>query len=147
MKTACLIMFIQQFCIPEGVKFKVLCRDPGTPLHLMMEVGWLLLKQLGFDLWFGFDHLKGYWIALFGSLCSANTDWHPSLVSVPDEQTWMKNVFSFLQINPLKCSSVLQCYRTPTYSCYPKDSWAALCKKLFVGELIYPWKQKTAKTD
>uniref|UniRef100_A0A671RFN5 Phosphatidylinositol N-acetylglucosaminyltransferase subunit Q-like n=1 Tax=Sinocyclocheilus anshuiensis TaxID=1608454 RepID=A0A671RFN5_9TELE len=73
--------------LAEGVKFKVLCQEPGTPLHLMME------------------------------------------------------------INPLKCSSVLQCYRTPTYSCYPKDSWAALCKKLFVGELIYPWKQKTDKTD
>uniref|UniRef100_A0A8C1UBM5 Phosphatidylinositol glycan anchor biosynthesis, class Q n=1 Tax=Cyprinus carpio TaxID=7962 RepID=A0A8C1UBM5_CYPCA len=73
--------------LAEGVKFKVLCQEPGTPLHLMME------------------------------------------------------------INPLKCSSVLQCYRTPTYSCYPKDSWAGLCKKLFVGELIYPWKQKTAKTD
>uniref|UniRef100_A0A8C1JXP5 Phosphatidylinositol glycan anchor biosynthesis, class Q n=1 Tax=Cyprinus carpio TaxID=7962 RepID=A0A8C1JXP5_CYPCA len=73
--------------LAEGVKFNVLCQEPGTPLHLMME------------------------------------------------------------INPLKCSSVLQCYRTPTYSCYPKDSWAALCKKLFVGELIYPWKQKTDKTD
>ncbi|TRY86879.1 hypothetical protein DNTS_009010 [Danionella cerebrum] len=52
-----------------------------------------------------------------------------------------------MEINPLKCSSVLACYRTPTFSCYPKDSWVALCKKLFVGELIYPWKQKTAKTD
>uniref|UniRef100_A0A8C1QFZ9 Phosphatidylinositol glycan anchor biosynthesis, class Q n=1 Tax=Cyprinus carpio TaxID=7962 RepID=A0A8C1QFZ9_CYPCA len=30
---------------------------------------------------------------------------------------------------------------------YRLDSWAALCKKLFVGELIYPWKQKTDKTD
>ncbi|XP_026063923.1 phosphatidylinositol N-acetylglucosaminyltransferase subunit Q-like [Carassius auratus] len=73
--------------LAEGVKFNVICQEPGTPLHLMME------------------------------------------------------------INPLKCSSVLQCYRTPTYSCNPKDSWAALCKKLFVGELIYPWKQKTDKTD
>ncbi|XP_051573009.1 phosphatidylinositol N-acetylglucosaminyltransferase subunit Q-like [Myxocyprinus asiaticus] len=52
-----------------------------------------------------------------------------------------------MEINPLKCSSVLQRYRAHTYSCYPKDSWAALCKKLFVGELIYPWRQKTAKTD
>ncbi|KAK2916225.1 hypothetical protein QQF64_024702 [Cirrhinus molitorella] len=73
--------------LAEGVKFNVICQEPETPLHLMME------------------------------------------------------------INPLKCSSVLQSYRTPTYSCYPKDSWAALCKKLFVGELIYPWKQKTTKTD
>ncbi|XP_059413962.1 phosphatidylinositol N-acetylglucosaminyltransferase subunit Q [Carassius carassius] len=81
------IRICRPYRLAEGVKFKVLCEEPGTPLHLMME------------------------------------------------------------INPLKCSSVLQCYRTPTYSCYPKDSWAALCKKLFVGELIYPWKQKTDKTD
>ncbi|XP_055050164.1 phosphatidylinositol N-acetylglucosaminyltransferase subunit Q [Misgurnus anguillicaudatus] len=74
--------------LAEGVKFNVLCEEPGTALHLMME------------------------------------------------------------INPIKCSSVLQCYRAPTYSCYPKDSWAALCKKLFVGELIYPWRQKkNEKTD
>ncbi|KAA0705801.1 Phosphatidylinositol N-acetylglucosaminyltransferase subunit Q [Triplophysa tibetana] len=74
--------------LAEGVKFSVLCDEPGTPLHLMME------------------------------------------------------------INPIKFTSVLQLYRAPTYSCYPKDSWAALCKKLFVGELIYPWKQKkNAKTD
>uniref|UniRef100_A0AAR2J4W9 Phosphatidylinositol glycan anchor biosynthesis, class Q n=2 Tax=Pygocentrus nattereri TaxID=42514 RepID=A0AAR2J4W9_PYGNA len=52
-----------------------------------------------------------------------------------------------MEINPLKFSSVLQGYRTPTYSCYPRDSWAALCKKLFVGELIYPWRQKSTKTD
>lgn len=51
------------------------------------------------------------------------------------------------QINPLKCSTVVQTYRTPTYSCYPKDSWAALVKKLFVGELIYPWRHKTTKAD
>ncbi|XP_061567846.1 phosphatidylinositol N-acetylglucosaminyltransferase subunit Q isoform X2 [Cololabis saira] len=71
----------------EGVKFRVLCEEPGSALHLLME------------------------------------------------------------INPLKCSTVVQTYRTPTYSCYPKDSWAALVKKLFVGELIYPWKHKTTKTD
>uniref|UniRef100_A0A8C7JRS7 Phosphatidylinositol glycan anchor biosynthesis class Q n=1 Tax=Oncorhynchus kisutch TaxID=8019 RepID=A0A8C7JRS7_ONCKI len=51
------------------------------------------------------------------------------------------------QINPLKVSSVVQTYRTPTYSCYPKDSWLALCKKLFLGELIYPWRHKTTKID
>lgn len=51
------------------------------------------------------------------------------------------------QINPLKFSTVVQMYRTPTYSCYPKDSWAALVKKLFVGELIYPWRHKTIKTE
>ncbi|XP_030646643.1 phosphatidylinositol N-acetylglucosaminyltransferase subunit Q [Chanos chanos] len=73
--------------LAEGVKFRVLCEEPGVPLHLSME------------------------------------------------------------INPLKCSCVVQCYRTATYSCYPKDSWTALCKKLFVGELIYPWKHKSTKTD
>ncbi|XP_039971555.1 phosphatidylinositol N-acetylglucosaminyltransferase subunit Q [Xiphias gladius] len=73
--------------LAEGVKFRVLCDEPGTALHLLME------------------------------------------------------------INPLKCSTVVKTYRTPTYSCYPKDSWAALVKKLFVGELIYPWKHKTTKAD
>ncbi|KAA8585556.1 hypothetical protein FQN60_004250 [Etheostoma spectabile] len=73
--------------LAEGVKFRVLCEEPGTALHLLME------------------------------------------------------------INPLKCSTVVQTYRTPTYSCYPRDSWAALVKKLFVGELIYPWRHKTTKTD
>lgn len=51
------------------------------------------------------------------------------------------------QINPLKFSTVVQTYRVPTYSCYPKDSWVALVKKLFVGELVYPWRHKTTKTD
>lgn len=51
------------------------------------------------------------------------------------------------QINPLGLGSVVQTYRVPTYSCYPKDSWAALVKKLFVGELIYPWRNKSTKTD
>ncbi|XP_059204772.1 phosphatidylinositol N-acetylglucosaminyltransferase subunit Q [Centropristis striata] len=77
----------RSYRLAEGVKFRVLCEEPGTALHLMME------------------------------------------------------------INPLKCSTVVQTYRTPTYSCYPKDSWAALVKKLFVGELIYPWRHKTTKTD
>ncbi|KAM9345824.1 phosphatidylinositol N-acetylglucosaminyltransferase subunit Q [Symphorus nematophorus] len=77
----------RSYRLAEGVKFRVLCEEPGTALHLLME------------------------------------------------------------INPLKCSTVVQTYRTPTYSCYPKDSWAALAKKLFVGELIYPWRQKTTKTD
>uniref|UniRef100_A0A3Q3SQR7 Phosphatidylinositol glycan anchor biosynthesis, class Q n=1 Tax=Mastacembelus armatus TaxID=205130 RepID=A0A3Q3SQR7_9TELE len=73
--------------LAEGVKFRVLCDEPGTALHLLME------------------------------------------------------------INPLKCGTVVQTYRSPTYSCYPKDSWAALVKKLFVGELIYPWRHKSTKTD
>ncbi|KAM4598343.1 phosphatidylinositol N-acetylglucosaminyltransferase subunit Q isoform 2-T3 [Polymixia lowei] len=73
--------------LAEGVKFRVLCEEPGTALHLMMEM------------------------------------------------------------NPLKGSAVVQTYRTPTYSCYPKDSWGALVKKLFVGELVYPWRHKTTKVD
>lgn len=77
----------RSYRLAEGVKFRVLCEEPGTALHLLME------------------------------------------------------------INPLKCSTVVQTYRTPTYSCYPRDSWAALVKKLFVGELIYPWRHKTTKTD
>ncbi|XP_076609406.1 phosphatidylinositol N-acetylglucosaminyltransferase subunit Q [Chaetodon auriga] len=77
----------RSYRLAEGVKFRVLCEEPGTALHLLME------------------------------------------------------------INPLTCSTVVQTYRTPTYSCYPKDSWGALVKKLFVGELIYPWRHKTTKTD
>ncbi|XP_038563906.1 phosphatidylinositol N-acetylglucosaminyltransferase subunit Q [Micropterus salmoides] len=81
------LRIFRSYRLAEGVKFRVLCEEPGTALHLLME------------------------------------------------------------INPLKCSAVVQTYRTPTYSCYPKDSWAALVKKLFVGELIYPWRHKTTKTD
>ncbi|XP_069021504.1 phosphatidylinositol N-acetylglucosaminyltransferase subunit Q [Embiotoca jacksoni] len=77
----------RSYRLAEGVKFRVLCDEPGTALHLLME------------------------------------------------------------INPLTCSTVVQTYRTPTYSCYPRDSWAALVKKLFVGELVYPWRHKTTKTD
>nr|XP_057904466.1 phosphatidylinositol N-acetylglucosaminyltransferase subunit Q isoform X2 [Doryrhamphus excisus] len=73
--------------LAEGVRFRVLSDEPGTALHLLME------------------------------------------------------------INPLKSSTVIQTYRTPTYSCYPKDSWAALVKKLFVGELIYPWTHNSTKAD
>uniref|UniRef100_A0A8C9SNY8 Phosphatidylinositol glycan anchor biosynthesis, class Q n=1 Tax=Scleropages formosus TaxID=113540 RepID=A0A8C9SNY8_SCLFO len=73
------LRLFRPYRLAEGVKFKVLCEEPGMSLHLMME------------------------------------------------------------INPLKLSTAVQQYRIPTYSCYPKDSWAALCKKLFVGDLIYPW--------
>ncbi|XP_073351198.1 phosphatidylinositol N-acetylglucosaminyltransferase subunit Q [Pagrus major] len=81
------LRIFRSYRLAEGVKFRVLCEEPGTALHLLME------------------------------------------------------------INPLKFSTVVQMYRTPTYSCYPKDSWAALVKKLFVGELIYPWRHKTIKTE
>ncbi|XP_058510032.1 phosphatidylinositol N-acetylglucosaminyltransferase subunit Q [Solea solea] len=84
---AMILRVCRSYRLAEGVKFRVLSEEPGTALHLLME------------------------------------------------------------INPLPCGSVVQTYRTPTYSCYPKDSWAALVKKLFVGELIYPWRRKTSKTD
>ncbi|XP_069761829.1 phosphatidylinositol N-acetylglucosaminyltransferase subunit Q [Narcine bancroftii] len=58
-----------------------------------------------------------------------------------------KPLHLLMQINPLTYRMIIERYRLPTYSCYPKDSWAALCKKLFVGKLIYPWKRKTGKQD
>uniref|UniRef100_A0A3P9MJP6 Phosphatidylinositol glycan anchor biosynthesis class Q n=1 Tax=Oryzias latipes TaxID=8090 RepID=A0A3P9MJP6_ORYLA len=77
----------QPYRLAEGVKFRVLCEEPGSALHLLME------------------------------------------------------------INPLSCSAVVQTYRTPASSCYPRDSWAALVRKLFVGELVYPWRRKSSKAD
>ncbi|CAL8301520.1 unnamed protein product [Merluccius merluccius] len=58
--------------LAEGVKFRVLSDEPGTALHLMMEM------------------------------------------------------------NALGLGEVVQTYRTPTYSCYPRDSWIALLRKLVV---------------
>lgn len=81
------LRIFRPYRLAEGVKFRVLCEEPGTALHLMMET------------------------------------------------------------NPLKFGALVQTYRLPTYSCYPKDSWLALVKKLFVGELVYPWRHKSAKTD
>uniref|UniRef100_A0A8C5Q5D5 Phosphatidylinositol glycan anchor biosynthesis class Q n=1 Tax=Leptobrachium leishanense TaxID=445787 RepID=A0A8C5Q5D5_9ANUR len=52
-----------------------------------------------------------------------------------------------MQINPLTYGKVLQQYRLPSSNLYPKDSWGALCKKLFIGELIYPWRQERDKQD
>nr|XP_056722335.1 phosphatidylinositol N-acetylglucosaminyltransferase subunit Q [Euleptes europaea] len=63
------------------------------------------------------------------------------------EQEAGKPLRLLMQINPLNYGAVVQTYRLPTYSCYPKDSWGSLCKKLFVGELIYPWKHKGEKQD
>lgn len=103
--------------VSEGVKFFVLHEEPGAPLHLMMQV----------------THLRGQ------TRCS-------SFYTVMFMLTCL-SVCLFTQINPLKCSSVLQCYRTETPGCSSRDSWLTLCKKLFVGELIYPWRQKSTKTD
>uniref|UniRef100_K7FZH0 Phosphatidylinositol glycan anchor biosynthesis class Q n=1 Tax=Pelodiscus sinensis TaxID=13735 RepID=K7FZH0_PELSI len=63
------------------------------------------------------------------------------------EQNAGKPLRLLMQINPLSYGSVVQTYRLPSCACYPKDSWSALCKKLFVGELIYPWKHKGEKQD
>ncbi|XP_027745430.1 phosphatidylinositol N-acetylglucosaminyltransferase subunit Q isoform X3 [Empidonax traillii] len=63
------------------------------------------------------------------------------------EQQDGKPLRLLMQINPLSYGAVVQTYKLPTYSCYPKDSWASLCKKLFLGELIYPWKHKGEKQD
>ncbi|XP_010618895.1 phosphatidylinositol N-acetylglucosaminyltransferase subunit Q isoform X2 [Fukomys damarensis] len=52
-----------------------------------------------------------------------------------------------MQINPLPYSNVVHTYRLPTCGCHPKHSWGSLCRKLFFGELIYPWKQKGDKQD
>ncbi|XP_029433131.1 phosphatidylinositol N-acetylglucosaminyltransferase subunit Q isoform X2 [Rhinatrema bivittatum] len=63
------------------------------------------------------------------------------------EQQPGKSLRLLMEINPLPYGRVIQLYRLPTSSSYPKDSWGSLCKKLFVGELIYPWKQKGNKQD
>ncbi|KGL75536.1 Phosphatidylinositol N-acetylglucosaminyltransferase subunit Q [Tinamus guttatus] len=63
------------------------------------------------------------------------------------EQMHGKPLRLLMQINPLSYGSVVRTYSLPTYSCYPKDSWTSLCKKLFLGELIYPWKHKGEKQD
>ncbi|XP_056390221.1 phosphatidylinositol N-acetylglucosaminyltransferase subunit Q [Hyla sarda] len=61
------------------------------------------------------------------------------------EQKSGKALRLLMQINPLPYGQVLQTYRLPSQRCYPKDSWGSLCKKLFIGEVIYPWKQKKSK--
>lgn len=61
------------------------------------------------------------------------------------EQKSGKPLRLLMQINPLPYGQVLQTYRLPSRRCYPKDSWGSLCKKLFIGEVIYPWKQKKDK--
>lgn len=52
-----------------------------------------------------------------------------------------------LQINPLPYSHVVHTYRLPSCGCHPKHSWGTLCRKLFFGELIYPWRQREDKQD
>ncbi|XP_071976205.1 phosphatidylinositol N-acetylglucosaminyltransferase subunit Q [Engystomops pustulosus] len=61
------------------------------------------------------------------------------------EQKSGKPLRLLMQINPLPYGQVLQTYRLTSRRCYPKDSWGSLCKKLFIGEVIYPWKQKKDK--
>ncbi|XP_036890415.1 phosphatidylinositol N-acetylglucosaminyltransferase subunit Q isoform X2 [Sturnira hondurensis] len=52
-----------------------------------------------------------------------------------------------MQINPLPYSHVVHTYRLPSCGCHPKYSWGSLCRKLFFGELIYPWRQRGDKQD
>ncbi|CAO2642352.1 Phosphatidylinositol N-acetylglucosaminyltransferase subunit Q [Lemmus lemmus] len=52
-----------------------------------------------------------------------------------------------MQINPLPYSHVMHTYRLPSSGCHPKHSWGSLCRKLFFGELIYPWRQREDKQD
>lgn len=52
-----------------------------------------------------------------------------------------------MQINPLPYSHVVHTYRLPSCGCHPKHSWGTLCRKLFFGELIYPWRQREDKQD
>ncbi|KAM9305133.1 phosphatidylinositol N-acetylglucosaminyltransferase subunit Q [Gastrophryne carolinensis] len=63
------------------------------------------------------------------------------------EQQNGKPLRLLMQINPLSYGQVLNTYRLPPSRGYPKDSWGLLCKKLFIGEVIYPWKQKEEKQD
>ncbi|OCT61666.1 hypothetical protein XELAEV_18047695mg [Xenopus laevis] len=63
------------------------------------------------------------------------------------EQKTGKSLRLLMQINPLPYNGVLQSYMLPSNQCYPKDSWGSLCRKLFIGELIYPWRQKGNKQD
>ncbi|KAF6271671.1 phosphatidylinositol glycan anchor biosynthesis class Q [Rhinolophus ferrumequinum] len=52
-----------------------------------------------------------------------------------------------MQINPLSYGRVVHTYRLPRYGCHPTHSWGSLCRKLFFGELIYPWRQREDKQD
>ncbi|XP_047389772.1 phosphatidylinositol N-acetylglucosaminyltransferase subunit Q isoform X3 [Sciurus carolinensis] len=52
-----------------------------------------------------------------------------------------------MQINPLPYSHVVHTYRLPSCGCHPKHSWGSLCRKLFFGELIYPWRQRGDRQD
>ncbi|KAM4820238.1 phosphatidylinositol N-acetylglucosaminyltransferase subunit Q [Thomomys bottae] len=52
-----------------------------------------------------------------------------------------------MQINPLPYGRVVDAYRLPSCGCHPKHSWGSLCRKLFFGELIYPWRQRGEKQD
>ncbi|XP_068102828.1 phosphatidylinositol N-acetylglucosaminyltransferase subunit Q [Hyperolius riggenbachi] len=63
------------------------------------------------------------------------------------EQQSGKPLRLLMQINPLPYGEVLDTYRLPSNRCYPKDSWGSLCKKLFIGEVIYPWKEEDRKQD
>ncbi|XP_027469488.1 phosphatidylinositol N-acetylglucosaminyltransferase subunit Q isoform X2 [Zalophus californianus] len=50
-----------------------------------------------------------------------------------------------MQINPLPYGRVVHTYRLPSCGCHPTHPWGSLCRKLFFGELIYPWRQRGDK--
>ncbi|XP_051698129.1 phosphatidylinositol N-acetylglucosaminyltransferase subunit Q isoform X2 [Oryctolagus cuniculus] len=52
-----------------------------------------------------------------------------------------------MQMQPLPYSRVVRVYRLPSCGCHPQHSWGSLCRKLFSGELIYPWRQRADKQD
>lgn len=52
-----------------------------------------------------------------------------------------------MQINPLPYGQVLHTFRLPSCGCHPRQAWSSLCRKLFFGELIYPWRQRGDKQD
>ncbi|XP_039333929.1 phosphatidylinositol N-acetylglucosaminyltransferase subunit Q isoform X1 [Saimiri boliviensis] len=52
-----------------------------------------------------------------------------------------------MQINPLPYSRVVHTYRLPSCGCHPQHSWGSLCRRLFSGELIYPWRQRSDRQD
>lgn len=52
-----------------------------------------------------------------------------------------------MQINPLPYGRVVHTYRLPSCGCQPRHSWSSLCRKLFFGEIIYPWRKRGDKQD
>ncbi|KAM9261795.1 phosphatidylinositol N-acetylglucosaminyltransferase subunit Q isoform 4-T5 [Cariama cristata] len=112
-----ILRLCRSYRLAAGVKFRVLEQQDGKPLRLLMQAETPGVVILGM------------------------------VIEIRLKKMNSAKETSFEMINPLSYGSVVQIYRLPTYSCYPKDSWTSLCKKLFLGELIYPWKHKGEKQD